>query len=113
MDLPSVADACDALEKSKKRITARSVRDHLGRGNLGEIARHLREIRGQETGQAEVLRLRRRVAELEAERVRLDAALATCGAWAAEIYRQHVQAYPSLHVPIPPQQPRLVVAEKA
>jgi Plasmid replication region DNA-binding N-term. len=112
MELSEVADACDALGKNGAKVTVRSVQQYLGRGNQGEIARHLREIRGQVTGQAEILRLRRRVAELEAERARLDAALAACGAWAAEIYRQHVQAYPTLHAPLPPQEPRLVEAKR-
>lgn len=112
MNMQDVADACDALDKNGDRITVRAIRAHLGRGNQGEIARHLREIRGQESGQAEVARLRRRVAELEADRARLDAALATTSAWALEIYRQHVTAYPSLHIPVPSQPHRLVVAEK-
>jgi hypothetical protein len=110
MKLEDVASAVEAIEATGAVPSARKVRAHLGGGNLTQIAALLRELNGTKTGQAEVARLRRRVAELEAERARQDAALAATGAWALALYRDHVAAYPTLHTLPPPTPPRLVIA---
>ena len=112
MILEDVASAADAIEAAGGVPSARKIRDHLGRGNLTQIAALLRELNGQKNGQAEVLRLRHRVAELEAE---LEA-LRRLGPWAMDLYRRHVVASESnpnllMHQP-PPQPVRLIVAER-
>ena len=115
MNLEDVADACEAIEKQGRRYTVRAIREHLGGGSPGDIARHLREIRGQETGQAEVARLRRELAAEKAEVARLQTELARLGTWALSTVRERaatLEADGRLLFSIPPQEPRLVTVEK-
>ncbi len=106
MKLEDVAAAVEALEAAGTVPSARQVRAHLGAGNLTQIAALLGQLNGTKTGQAEVARLRRRVAELQAERDQLDAELRRLGEWAAAT----LHARPGDGLLPPPQPARLVVA---
>lgn len=123
MNRQDVAAAIDTLESEGKRTSARAVREKIGRGNLSEIARHMRDLQGADSTAAEVAKLRRDLAERDrtiAARDRriaeLDATLAEVSAWARETHLRLASDCQSVldrrKLMPPPQAPRLVTAER-
>lgn len=84
MTKEEVQKALDSVIAAGEKPTLRAIRSKLGRGQLGQISKHLKLIHGKTVPleKDEELRiLRRRVADLEG-------ALDRLGKWARETYEQ-------------------------